>query len=587
MNAKIHAINIDDTNYVASEELFNKAPIYTKGCRNARELIKKKSIGENNYIFAAKNKKKEEWKVTDGSSKKTDQVLFVYDWIQNNIPEINEENGNKKDEYPILPKELHLRDEEKFQDNEGNRIHIQVVGEREHDKCYFRVKDVMEGFGMNNLNEILIDKRNGYNELNDYVYFKNQQIFAKSMKKSFKKDLYLTYRGFQRIIECSRKTFGSDLKFVLHKWLQQFDTRLLKSYKINVRMHIEISKIGYTYCITSPMINAVKIGFWTSTLESLKSRYVTYFGNDVDIFSVRTADAYKLEQKCHMHFIEKKICNELFDKRYIEEYKNYLKNNQECILEEDMSDNNKSKIEYGYDLEYRYDYENEHMYDDAEKDGLSCVYLVALNSVKNLRENMNIDQKYGDDMFVCKYGFSKDFKKRMETHKQEYKHIKGVNLSLKNIALIDPKYISNAEKDIKEFVANYSFQFEKFDELVILDKKDFVELEKYYSLLSLKYRGYNEDLNNMITGLRLSIRDIEHNHKMDLLQKDKELLQKERELDLEKAKVREEKLKYESLEKDVKILEMEKRLYQMQYNNVPAEKVIKKSIQSTKKSSKK
>lgn len=471
MDAKIHTIKIGSTNYITSEELFNKAPIYIKGCRNARELIKKKNVSVDNYIFAAKNKKNDEWIITDGSSKKTDQVLLAYDWIQDNVPEINANGGNKKDEYLMLPSKLHLRDEEMFQDNEGNRIHIQVVGEREHDKCYFRVKDIMEGFDMKNLHKTIVDdRRDGYKENIHYKFFTIKKVGSASKKQIFAKELYLTYNGILRVLFASQ----SD----------------------------KVDKF---------------VGWATKTL-----------------FTVQMGAA---EQK-------NKLAKSLMGVPYSE-----IKTTFETHTNE-----------------------------------VSCVYLVALNSVKNLKEHMNIDQKYDDDMYVCKYGFSKDFKKRMETHKQEYKHIKSANLSLKNIALIDPKYISSAEKEIKEFTAKYSFQFEKFDELVILDKKDFVELEKYYSLLSLKYRGYSEDLNNMIIGLKLSIRDIEHNHKIELLQKDKELLQKDRELDQERAKVREkeakvreEKLRYESLEKDVKILEMEKRLYQMQNNISPAEKTTKKS----------
>ena len=559
MEEVIQIINIDDIEYVTAEELFNKAPIYVKGNRNARELIKKKNIGDN-YIFAAKNKKDGKWKVTDGSSKKIDQVLFVYSWVQENIPEMNSDNNGEKNDYLILPKELRLKDEEMFRDGKGNRIHIQVVGEKEHDKCYFRVKDVMNGLGMKNLYKTIIDNRQDtYKENIHYQYFYCKKV-KENGKHIVKKELYLAYSGFLRLITYSNIS-KNGVTLVLHKWLLQFDNRLLKSHVININKHIENSKIGYTYCITSPTMNIVKIGFWSGTPESLKSRYITYYGNNLDIFYVHTADAYKLEQKCHKHFINKKISNELFDKQYIDEYKKYLNDNKEYIPEDNIMVSHRNECIQG-----KYKYRDENDGNDCNINEIACIYLLTLNSVKNLRESMNIDRKYGDDKFVCKYGFSKDFKQRMETHKQEFKHIKGANLSLKNIALIDPKYISNAEKDIKSIISKYSLQFEKFDELIVLDKQDFVELEKYYTNLSYKYRGHNENLNNMIIELKLTMKDIENNHKIELIQKEKEMIQKERELDREKAKVREEKLRYESLEKDVKILEMEKQLLLAQNN---------------------
>lgn len=50
-------------------------------------------------------------------------------------------------------------------------INVQVVGERDHEKCYFRVKDIMKGFELNRLDDVLIDKNKGYKENNDYKYF--------------------------------------------------------------------------------------------------------------------------------------------------------------------------------------------------------------------------------------------------------------------------------------------------------------------------------------------------------------------------------------------------------------------------------
>ena len=37
-------ITINDIEYYNSEDVFNKAPIYCKDCRNGRELIKNKKI---------------------------------------------------------------------------------------------------------------------------------------------------------------------------------------------------------------------------------------------------------------------------------------------------------------------------------------------------------------------------------------------------------------------------------------------------------------------------------------------------------------------------------------------------------------
>ena len=42
---------------------------------------------------------------------------------------------------------------------------------------------------------------------------------------------------------------------------------------------------GYVYCITSDIINFVKIGYWTSSLKSLRKRYVTCYGRNITVHS--------------------------------------------------------------------------------------------------------------------------------------------------------------------------------------------------------------------------------------------------------------------------------------------------------------
>lgn len=51
-NKELQIIDINDVKYYQTEDMFDIPLIYTKGSRNARELIKKKKIGEDNYIFA-------------------------------------------------------------------------------------------------------------------------------------------------------------------------------------------------------------------------------------------------------------------------------------------------------------------------------------------------------------------------------------------------------------------------------------------------------------------------------------------------------------------------------------------------------
>jgi prophage antirepressor-like protein len=86
---------------------------------------------------------------------------------------------------------------------------------------------------------------------------------------------------------------------------------------------------GVVYCVTSKLINFVKIGFWTGNLKTLRSRYCTSYGSDVEILYVTTNNAHILETKCHERFEKYRISNELFNKEHISEYIGFLKENEE------------------------------------------------------------------------------------------------------------------------------------------------------------------------------------------------------------------------------------------------------------------
>jgi hypothetical protein len=54
---------------------------------------------------------------------------------------------------------------------------------------------------------------------------------------------------------------------------------------------------------------------------------------------------------------------------------------------------------------------------------------------------MNIDKKYDDDMFVCKFGYTADLLRRTKEHMKDFNKIKGAVLTLKYYSQVDSKYI--------------------------------------------------------------------------------------------------------------------------------------------------
>ncbi len=93
---------------------------------------------------------------SDGGSKKFDKLFISKKYFDSiNVP---------VDTIETVPPEIYLDDTEKFTDNDGNIIEIEVVGERDVNKCYFKVKDIMNGFGLKSLHKNIIDSKSGFIE---------------------------------------------------------------------------------------------------------------------------------------------------------------------------------------------------------------------------------------------------------------------------------------------------------------------------------------------------------------------------------------------------------------------------------------
>lgn len=190
-------IDYENIKYVHGDYIIEHAPIYCKGTRGCRDIIKKKLIDKNDYIFA--RKKDDEWIITlDGISAKVDKVFFKLSFITSisELSDIIDVNGIEK-----APEIIYLEDNEKFRDNNDDIIDIEIRGVRDCDKIYFKVKDVAIGFDIANLYTTLIKDATNYKNNIDYKYFICKKT---SEKKSSKKELFLTYYGLLHILIISR-----------------------------------------------------------------------------------------------------------------------------------------------------------------------------------------------------------------------------------------------------------------------------------------------------------------------------------------------------------------------------------------------
>ena len=210
--------------YYNSKDLNEYNPEFYYGCKSKpKTIIMKKKIPESDYVYA--NLKLSEWKLTTADCKKS-QLLISKEWVDKyyfkvepvTIQEVerNDESvvvvvenvgtieETKEDEIEKAPPLLHLKDEEKFKDCDGNIIEIETLGVRHEDKIYFKVKDVSVGFGMPNLYTTILHKEHGYERNIDYKTFFKRVKLSNQHSSTIKKCLYLTYEGLLRVLFVSR-----------------------------------------------------------------------------------------------------------------------------------------------------------------------------------------------------------------------------------------------------------------------------------------------------------------------------------------------------------------------------------------------
>jgi hypothetical protein len=190
-------IKINKINYYKVDDIITEYSNFKKGCKTIADMISKHKITDNDRIYAKLIKNK--WIETDGKNKKFDKFFVTEDWFDENF---GEELGEIKDDTEDAPPIIKLKENEKFFDNDGNIVEIEVRGERDIEKCYFKVSDISKGFDIKRLHNLIIDKNTLYEENKHYKYFYSDDYNA--VVKGKIKKLFLTYDGILKVLYTSR-----------------------------------------------------------------------------------------------------------------------------------------------------------------------------------------------------------------------------------------------------------------------------------------------------------------------------------------------------------------------------------------------
>ena len=133
--------------------------------------------------------------------------------------------------------------------------------------------------------------------------------------------------------------------------------------------------------------------------------------------------------------------------------------------------------------------------------------------------------KSNDDNLICKYGFTDDLPRRNEEHSKTYKKEFNQDIELFCFSIIEPKWLSDAETQIKHYFEGYKFEYKQFKELVIINKKQLNQVKDFYSMIQKSFIGRYVELSNKIKDLEYKL--LQEEHKNELKDKDNKLLQEQ------------------------------------------------------------
>lgn len=187
-----------------------------------------------------------------------------------------------------------------------------------------------------------------------------------------------------------------------------------------------------------------------------------------------------------------------------------------------------------------------------------CVYLLSLGKVGDLRDTFGLSCDIDDNTIVYKYGFTHDFKERLAKHQTDYGKMNNVKLDVVYFNIVDSKYTSEAETEIRDFFKAFNKPLEVTGrrELVSLNKMELDETRKKFFVTGQKYAGSTVGYENRIKLLENNINNLQHEIKI-----------KEMEFKLELFQEKNEKEKLQTLvETNARIYTLEKSNYELRLN---------------------
>jgi len=208
--------------YIAEEvrEVSNLLNGYFHGTsKGIRTIIAKKSIPPEHYTYGNKCRLTEQYNLSNASSRRSTLFLSV-EWtnqyILNNmktsaihdIKSTIDTDENAMDDAPAIqtiqyensPPIIHLDDNEKLKDEEGNIVEIETCGTKTVNGIYFYSKDIERMFQLVAIERILNQEDGRYEEGTHYKKFIRKAYDNYDDHRNKQITIYMTYLGLLRLL---------------------------------------------------------------------------------------------------------------------------------------------------------------------------------------------------------------------------------------------------------------------------------------------------------------------------------------------------------------------------------------------------
>jgi hypothetical protein len=183
---------------------------------------------------------------------------------------------------------------------------------------------------------------------------------------------------------------------------------------------------------------------------------------------------------------------------------------------------------------------------NTNSSNVPCVYFILIGDINDYIDG------YPSETLLCKYGRSNDFTRRLRQHEILFKNDFNCNINVICFAIIEDKFLPDAEVSIKEYFSGKFVQYKNYKELVAINKEDIQLIKKHFTLLQNSYIGQYKELDDTIKDLK---------HQIVLKDKDMEIMKTSHLLDIKDKNIEIEQYKNKLKDKEIEVLQLRLQSY--------------------------